>query len=190
MRTPSIPLALAALFAAAPACADPQTLQQMFGDRVAAAPGAKTPLAQGDFDGDGQADRIFLVTLAPAAGKSIAPDVQVVSGLFGGHAPGAGPGGHGLAIALNGGAKKFLVLDVQATLSDGFFEGDIWTVVAAHLSPLTVKKRGSADLKGFPCLGKAAKGDVALLGTEAGIDIALPWTGTTFKKCVDPTAEP
>lgn len=195
----AIGLAFSALAAIAAGTAAGRDLapgvSQLFGDRVEAAAGAKTPLAQGDLDGDGKPDQVFLVSLASGAGKSVAADVQIIGALFGGHALGAAGGGHGLAIALNGGAKKFLVVDVQAPLSGGFFETPIWTDAAAHWdktheSPLAIKKRGSADLKGFPCLAKSGKGDVALLGTEAGIAIALAWTGATFKTCEEPGAEP
>lgn len=189
-------IAFWSVVSAVPGSAQSVGLSQLFGDRVQAIEGAKTPVLQGDFDGDGKADQVFLVNVVPdGGGKSIASDVRVVDKLFGGQPLGARSVGRGLAIALKGGAQKFLIVDFELPQSSGFFETPTWASAAAHWDakrefPLKSKKRGSEDLKGFPCLGKSAKGDVILVGTESGVVLSLPWTGTSFKKCENPNDEP
>ncbi len=176
--------------------ADTADVSQLFGDRVTSVAGAATPILRGDFDGDGKLDLAFLVNVAPSKDKkAIASDVSVVDKIFGGQPLGPQSQVHGLAIALSGGAKKFLIVDVETPASGGFFAAPLWTPPASgwdktHEAPLKSKKRGSEALKGFPCLGKASKGDVILLGTESSVDVALVWTGTTFKKCENPNDEP
>jgi hypothetical protein len=185
---------LFSLVAIAPCAAQTGGVSELFGARVQAVPGVKSPLAHGDFDGDGVDDAAYFVKITPAAAdKSVASDVQVV-GLYGGEALGAKSSGHALAITLKGGAQKFLVVDVHAGSAQGFFDSPSWSDPAGWLKsqkPLSTAKRGSTELKGYPCLGKQpAKSDVLLLLDGAGIDEALAWTGKTFKICVDPTNDP
>jgi hypothetical protein len=185
---------LFSLVSIAPCAAQSGGVSELFGARVQAVPGVKSPLAHGDFDGDGVDDAAYFVKIAPAGpSKSIASDVQVVR-LYGGEALGAGSSGHALAITLKSGAQKFLVVDVQAGSARGFFDSPSWSDPADWIksqTPLSTAKRGSAELKGYPCLGKQpAKSDVLLLLDAAGIDEALAWTGKTFKTCVDPTNDP
>ena len=191
-RLPSIVVALLFAAWAAPCAAQSVGVSEYFGARVQAAAGVKSPLARGDFDGEGHADEAYFVRIAPAgAGKSIASDVHVVSP-YGGEALNDGSSGHGIAIVLNGGAQKFLVVNFEAAPTRGFFDSPLWSEVAAwgKTPPLQSAKRNSSDLKGYPCLGKAAKSDVLLLRDEAGIDEALTWTGKTFKICLDPNNDP
>jgi hypothetical protein len=183
---------LFSLVAIAPCAAQSGGISELFGARVQAVPGVKSPLAHGDFDGDGVDDAAYFVKITPAgADKSIASDVQIVN-LYDGEALGAKSSGHALAITLKGGAQKFLVVDVHAGSAQGFFDAPQWANVADWIkssAPLHVAKRRSPALKNYPCLGKLAR-DVLLLQDGAGIDEALAWTGKTFKICVDPTNEP
>jgi hypothetical protein len=196
-RSHALPTIVALLFsfaAVAPCAAQSGSISELFGARVQAVAGVKSPLAHGDFDGDGVDDAAYFVKITPAgAGKSVASDVQVVR-LYGGAALGAASSGHALAITLKGGAQKFLVVDFEAAGSGGFFDSPSWSDPADWIksqTPLSTAKRGSAELKGYPCLGKQpAKSDVLLLLDAAGIDEALAWTGKTFKTCVDPTNDP
>lgn len=184
------------MFLAVPSSAQSASVSQLFGERVHAVAGAKTALLRGDFDGDGKPDEVFLVSVdAKSDGKLIASDVHVVDNLFGGQPLGAQAAAHGLAIVLKGGAQKVLIVDRQSPEGSGHFDSPTWASAFAHWdktheSPLKSKKRGSDDLKDFPCLGKVSKGDVILIETEFGVVMALPWTGTAFKICENPSDEP
>jgi hypothetical protein len=184
---------LSSVAAIAPCAAQSGGISELFGSRVQAVAGVKSPLAHGDFDGDGADDAAYFVKITPAgADKSLASDVQVVR-LYGGQGLGAGSSGRALAITLKGGAQKFLVIDLQPAPAHGFFDSPPWSEVADWIkapAPLRSAKRSSPDLKTYPCLGKLAKSDVLLLQDGAGIDEALAWTGKTFKICVDPTNDP
>jgi hypothetical protein len=189
----AIALSCISIVGVAPCLADPANVSELFGARVEAVPGVKSPLVVGDFDGDGKADAVYFVNVAPASGdKSLASDVHVVN-FYRGHALDAKSSGRALAIALDNGAQKFLVVDFEPG-SQGFFESPSWANAKEwnkdHPAPPHAVKRGSADLKGYPCLGKATKGDVLMLLDEAGIDEALAWAGKTFKTCVDPNNTP
>jgi hypothetical protein len=189
----AIALSWISIVGIAPSLAQSANVSELFGARVEAVPGAKSPLVVGDFDGDGKADAVYFVNIAPGgADKAIASDVHVVT-LYHGHALDAKSSGHALAIALDNGAQKFLVVDFEPG-SQSFFESPSWANFKEwskqHPAPPHAVKRGSADLKGYPCLGKATKGDVLMLLDEAGIDEALAWTGKSFKTCIDPTNDP
>jgi hypothetical protein len=186
-------LAWISIATASPSLAQSANVSELFGARVEAVPGPKSPLVVGDFDGDGKADAVYFVKVTPAsADKSVASDVHVVN-VYRGHALDAKSSGHALAIALDNGVQKFLVVDFEPE-SQSFFESPSWANFKEwskqHPAPPHAVKRGSADLKGYPCLGKATKGDVLMLLDEAGIDEALAWTGKSFKTCVDPTNDP
>jgi hypothetical protein len=181
--------------AAAPDASQPGGVAELFGNRVQVVAGAKSPLVRGDFDGDGKPDEAYFVRIAPAGeGATIAADVQMVGNLFGGQPLTAKASTNAVAIVLDGSQQKFLVVDFQADGSASFFASPTWLDVADWAkigsTPLHSKKRGSADLKGYPCLGKPGKGDVLLLRTEAGIDVALAWTGKSFKLCENPSEDP
>lgn len=189
----AIMVSLSFIVATAPCAAQSAGVSELFGARVQAVPGVKSPLIRGDFDGDGKADAVYFVQIAPGGdGKSVASDVHVVS-IYNGEALNAQSSGHALAIVLNNGAQKFLAVDFEQG-AQGFFDAPSWADVGdwdkTFPSPPHSAKRGSADLKGYPCLGRATKGDVLLLRDEAGIDEALAWTGKTFKMCVDPDNTP
>jgi len=180
---------LSLIAAAAPCVAQSASVSDLFGSRVTAATGVKSPFMQGDFDGDGKADAVYFVAIAPGGVKDVASNVHVVR-LYDSDALDAQSTGHGVGIVLKNGAQKFLAIDFTEGAT-GFFDSPGWADIAnwGTSPPLHSAKRTSADLKGYPCLGKA-KGDVILLTDEAAIDEALAWTGKTFKICVDPNNEP
>ena len=119
-------------------------------------------------------------------------DVQVIGGLFHGAALTAKSAGPDVAVVLRGGAKKFLIVDFETPQSEGFFNSPIWSDAAGWAAnpPLHGAKRGSTAAKEYPCMGKAKLGDVLLLRTEGAGDIALAWTGKSFKTCQIPGDEP
>ncbi|WP_158817887.1 hypothetical protein [Methylocapsa sp. S129] len=174
-----------------PCAAQSANVSELFGARVEAVAGVKSPLMRGDYDGDGKADAVYFVKIAPAGdGKSVASDVHVIS-IYHSEALSAQSSGHGLAIVLNNG-QKFLAVDFEQG-AQGFFDAPSWADIGGWdktSPPPHSAKRGSAELKTYPCLGKGTKGDVILLRDEAGIDEALAWTGKTFKMCVDPNNDP
>ncbi len=187
-------VAIACVAAASPSAAQSVKLSELFGERVQAVAGVKSPAVRGDFDGDGKADAAYWVTIAPVAGgRTLASDVHVLR-VYDGLALGPQSAGHGVAIVLNDGAQKWLVVSFQSEPNQGFFESPSWSAIASwdktFPAPLHAAKRLSAALKTYPCLGKATKGDVLLFRDEAGIDEALAWTGKTFKTCVDPDNDP
>ena len=56
--------------------ASPDNVSQLFGSRVQANDRFAAPFATGDFDGDGTADAVYLVTILPqSAGHKLASDV-------------------------------------------------------------------------------------------------------------------
>jgi hypothetical protein len=166
----------------------------LFGARVTPIAGLANPVATGDLAGAGEIDEAYLVHVGPATeGKAISADVHVLTRLFGKEAFGATTSGAALAIVMPPPRGTFLVIDPSKDGS-GFSDSPSWSDAEAlkHPAklPIHVVKRSSATLKSYPCLRKPPKGDVLMLGTEAGIDIALDWTGATFKTCQNPNDEP
>lgn len=155
--------ALALCLVAGAAAAD--DVSALFGSRVGA--DARFKLATADFDGDGKADRLALVSVA--AGP-LAKEVTVADRLFGSDASTNRSTKTALAFAMGNG-REFLVTDKD------FFATPIWSETPV---PLSVAKRGSAPFKAFAAQDKHIVHDIVVLGTEAGIDIALYWNGKGF----------
>jgi len=187
---PALILLLSAVAAATPCAAQSANVSDLFGSRVTAVEGIKSPLLHGDYDGDGKVDAVYFVAIAPGDDKALASDVHAV-GIYDSEPLNAKSSGHGVAIVLKGGTQKFLATDFEQGAA-GFFDSPSWAYIKGWGSsqPLYSAKRSSAELKGYPCLGKRTKGDVIMLSDEAGIDEALAWTGKTFKICVDPNDDP
>ena len=172
-------LALLTAFGASRAeAASPDNVSQLFGSRVQANDRFAAPFATGDFDGDGTPDAVYLVTILPqSADHKLASDVTVISKLFG-LAP-LGPRGESLALAIlqDGGKRKFLLTGYQSEGVSGYFESPIWSGIPV---PLAVAKRGSKSFAEFQQQEKKIRHDILVVGTEAGIDTALYWSGKTY----------
>jgi hypothetical protein len=150
-----------------------------FGDRVAPIANEPAPYASADFDGDGAADTVTVVSVA--AGKTLPGDVTVVPNLWASSSWHAAQGTkRALAIVVGKDHRKFLIVDPD------YFDTPIWT---EKQLPLAVAKRGSKDFKYFQSQEKHIKNDVLVLGTEAGIDTALYWDGKSFE-LFEPNEEP
>jgi len=138
-----------------------------FGNRLK--PRAPQAQLSGDFDGDGVADTLHVVQVLPRTKQnSIANDVTI-SNPWSQHAP--GDAAEPLALAIMQGQKKFLLHDAE------FFASPIW---GQSKLPMEVAKKGSAQFRKFQRQAKGIKHDILVLGTEAGIDIALYWDGKKY----------
>jgi len=172
---------LCALFlmaGALPAGAAPTDLPALFGPRVATAKRFPAAVAVGDFDGDGVPDQAYLVTVKPgAATQKLAPDVTVVSKVFGGEPLGAHGATLALAIVQGNGKRKTLLTGYYGAGTTDFFASPMWTEGEV---PLSLAKRGSKVFADFQRQKKAIRNDVLVVGTEAGIDTALYWTGKGY----------
>ena len=173
--------------AAAESFAGGDDLAALFGSRVAASERFKTPFATGDFDGDGETDSLFLVSIQAAApGQRLNDDVSVQGKLFGREALGDRPEGLALAVLLAGGKGKFLLTGYEGEGVTGYFESPIWNEAEP---PLGVAKRGSESFEAFHRQLPRIEHDIIVVGTEAGIDTALYWTGNSFA-LFQPAEEP
>lgn len=147
-----------------------------FGDRVT--PVANQPSLSADFDGDGVADTVSIVSVTP--GKVLPGDVEVLS-TFWGSVWQAGKGTkRALAIVVGKQHHKFLIADPD------YFGSPMWS---EKQLPLATAKRGSKAFKEFQSQEHRIKNDILVLGTEAGIDTALYWNGKAFV-LFEPDEEP
>ena len=155
----------------------PQDVSAIFGPRVVENPRFKAPVMIGDFDGDGASDALYMVTIKPASPTAtFTKGVTVVEGLWysqplGNHGENVVP-----AIVFAKSGRKFLLPGHENSSTD-FFESPIWS---ADPIPLSIAVRGSKQFKQFARADKRIKNDVIVIGTEAGDDTALFWTGKKF----------
>ena len=184
----AIVLALLAGFVLVKAeAASPDEVPRLFGQRVEANSHFPVPFATGDFDGDGTADALYLVTVLPQApGRRIAADVTVIGRLFGSEA--LGPHGESLALAIlqDHGKRKFLLTGYHGDAVTDYFGSPIWSEMPV---PLSIATRGSQPFEKFRQQGAKIEHDILVVGTEAGIDTALYWTGKTYA-LFQPAEEP
>ena len=155
----------------------PQDVSAIFGPRVVENPRFKEPVMIGDFDGDGAPDALYLVTVKPASPTAtFAKDVTVVEGLW--YSQPLGTHGENVvpAIVFRKSGRKFLLPGHENNSTD-FFESPIWS---ADPIPLSVAVKGSKQFKQFAKADRRIKNDVIVIGTEAGDDTALFWTGKKF----------
>ncbi len=172
-----VALPLLVLLAALPASADP--VSALFGSRVTEHTGFKAPYLTADFDGDGVPDAVYIVAIAPeSARKTLAPNIAIAG--FQTDAPHLDKQGDAFALAIVQGKSK------RKTLVTGPFDTPIWTVSPP---PVSVAIRGSQAFKDFQKQEKHIANDVLVLGTEAGIDVALYWNGKAFVEFA-PNEEP
>jgi hypothetical protein len=153
--------------------------------RVMPVSGIKIPYTKLDFDGDGASDDVYVVSVS-AGKESLLPSKAVqIPGLWGGHKIGTGNARRALEIVLGGKTRHmFLITDVEP--NGGYFDTPLWS---GTTPPVSVAKRGSKTFREFQKQEKRIQHDVLVLGTEAGIDTALYWNGTTFA-LVAPNEEP
>jgi len=180
MKLPELSLfcGLALLAGQAPAQAAPNDLPALFGPRVVAPARFPTPVVVGDFDGDGLPDQAYLVTIkAGSATAKLAPDVTVNDKAFGVEPLGENAEDLALAIVPGSGKNKTLLPGYQGKDSSDFFGSPMW---AEAKPPLGLAKRGSKIFAEFKHDEKAIRYDVLVVGTEAGIDMALYWTGKGY----------
>jgi hypothetical protein len=178
---------LCALAAVQATAAPPDEVQLLFGARVQASSRFEAPFATGDFDGDGKPDAVYLVTVLPQSPvNKIAGDVTVIGKLFGSKELGARGETLALAILQGDGKRKFLLTGCQGEGVAGYFESPIWSATPV---PLAVAKRGSTAFDEFRRQGAKVRHDILVLGTEAGIDTALYWTGKGYA-LFQPAEEP
>ena len=178
---------LAFLAGLAPADAAPNDLPALFGTRVAPAARFPAPVATGDFDGDGMPDQAYLVTVkAGSATAKLAPDVTVNDKAFGAEPLGEHAADLALAIVPGSGKGKTLFTDYRGEDSTGFFTSPMWEEAKP---PLSLAKRGSKAFAEFKRQKKAIRNDVLVVGTEAGIDMAIYWTGKGYA-LFEPDEEP
>ena len=182
-----LPLILFVVLAAADSLAGGDDLPALFGSRVAASQRFKAPFATGDFDGDGEADSLFLISIQAAGpGQTLNGGVTVQGELFGREALGDRPEGLALAVLFAGGKGKFLLTGYEGEGVAGYFESPIWN---EGEPPLGVAKRGSESFAAFHRQMPRIEHDIIVVGTEAGIDTALYWTGNSFA-LFQPAEEP
>ena len=180
MKLPELSLfcGLALLAGLTPAAAASDDLPGLFGPRVAAAKRFPNAVVTGDFDGDGLPDRAYLVTVkAGSATAKLAPDVTVNDKAFGIEPLGEHAEELALAIVPGSGKNKTLLPGYQGQDSKSFFDSPMWEEAKP---PLSLAKRGSKTFAEFKKEKKAIRNDVLVVGTEAGIDMALYWTGKGY----------
>ncbi len=178
---------LAGLAAGQALAGGPDEVSKLFGSRVQANGRFQAPFATGDFDGDGKPDMLYLVTILPqSAGHGLASDVTVIGSLFGQESLGARPENLALAIVQDGGRKKFLLTGYEGEGVTDYFDSPIWQGPTA---PIRVERRGSIAFEDFRHQDGPIRNDIIVVGTEAGIDTALFWTGRGYA-LFQPAEEP
>ena len=136
------------------------------------------PFLSGDFDGDGTADAVYLVTILPqSAGDKLAKDVVVIDTLFGREPLGARGETLALGIVQKGGRQKFLLTGYSGEGVSDYFGSPIWESLPP---PIDIAKRGSKVFQTFQAEEPGIKHDILVVGTEAGIDTALFWNGRNY----------
>ncbi len=159
----------------------------IFGSRVSENTRFKAPYLAADLDGDGAADAVYLVSIAPASPKAvIRSDVTISSKLFQSQPLGSHAENLALGIVLAKGKRKFLITGYQGEGVSDFFGSPIWREKSV---PLSVAKRGSRTFLEFQRQEKHIRNDVLVVGTEAGIDTVLYWNGKAFA-LFEPSEEP
>jgi hypothetical protein len=169
---------LIGLAAAQGVAGEADEVSKLFGARVDANSRFQAPFATGDFDGDGKPDALYLVTILPGpAGQGFESDITVIGSLFGQEPLGARPESLALAIVQDGGRRKFLFTGYQGDGVTDYFGSPIWQESPV---PIQVAKRGSKTFEDFRRQDGNIKNDFIVVGTEAGIDTALFWSGRGY----------
>ncbi len=143
-----------------------------FGSRVSNAHGVKAPFLTVDLNGDGVADQVYLVSVSTASKtRVLAPGVTIISKFWSSQPLGDRSAQRAIAIELGKDKGKFLITGYQGE-GTAFFDSPVWE---APDKPLAI--------------GKYKLRNAILVGTEAGIDTSVYWTGKTFA-LYEPIEEP
>ena len=158
---------LAALVAVGLACATPSTHA---GTRLCEAgppivEGQPTPVWEGDFDGDGKPDRLWVRPPGTPLGF-----VEMAADPW------------------TGFRRRYNIREAALIVAHGhrcsviqhprFFSTPIWD---AADKPIKVLHRSDPAIRDWPRLSRRWRGDGVLLGTEAGIDELLLWDGRRWR---------
>lgn len=144
-------------------------LNALFGPAVEAHPLAAAPVATLDLDGDGKPDDVWVVRLLRGGNDALAAGTRSANPLG---KRGLARQGEKLALAIRHGTGERWVLH-----DSEFFTTPIWQTKPL---PLEAARRGGKAHRAAVAAGAKPRGDLLLLGTEAGIDIALFWTGNRY----------
>jgi hypothetical protein len=136
-----------------------------------------------DFDRDGSADRLELVSLA--AGTQLPPDIRVTDP-WDKRPASLGRTGMPVALGISQGSRpgdscrRFLLVNRD------FFATPLWTAYLAGQTgteppALSILTQGSPKHRQWQRKFRALAGDAAELATEAGIDILLYWQGKEYR---------
>lgn len=158
---------LAALLAAGIACAAPAALA---GTRLCQAgppliDGQPVKVWEGDFDGDGKPDRLWVRPPGTPLGYiEMATDPWI------------------------GFRRRYNTREAAIVIAHGhrcgliqhprFFSTPIWE---AADKPISILRRSDPSIKNWPRVSRRWRGDGVLLGTEAGIDELLLWDGRRWR---------
>jgi len=146
-----------------------RSVKVLFGGSVIESPYQKAPLAA-DLDGDGRPDDIYLLNLLAQGADDRAGKDVAFSNPWSNKPRNPRGGSVAIGVRLASGAR-YVFYD------DDFFSSPIWQQKAL---PVTVVKRGTKEHREFARQAGALRHDIIVLGTEAGIDIALYWDGRRF----------
>lgn len=127
----------------------------------------------GDFNGDGIEDKLYLISLEK--NTKISKGVKTLNPWS---KKNSSPGSRSLALGISHGgntahtAFNFIIYDPD------YFSTPIWR--QTHTFPISLVKKNSKEYSTWKTSVPALPGDAIVLGTEAGIDILLYWSGITY----------
>ncbi len=166
-------LAVATVAAVAPAPAAPAPGCRDFGKGIEVVRRDDGKRWTGDFNGDGVPDELYFLRLGD--GSSPGPGVTALDP-WSRDAAKFSPGASALGISHGGKGGKPCRLFVLS--HPAFLDSPVWQPPGPL--PLSVVKRKDAAVAADPKLFRGMRGDALLLGTEAGPDVALIWTGKSY----------
>ncbi len=149
--------------------AEPRGASALFGAAAVEASNNKTPFSA-DLNGDGKPDAVYVLNLTAQAKPAPAESGVTFVNPWNGKPRSARAATIAIGVQLASGAR-YVVHD------DEFFASPLWK--QAKL-PVAIARRGSKEHREFARQTNAVRNDVIVLGTEAGIDIALYWDGKRF----------
>jgi hypothetical protein len=136
------------------------------------APEQKARVWSGDFDGDGVADRLWIVppaTARPAARRQLARDP------WRDRQQAFDPAAMALVLESGGGTPSAACIVIQ---NRRFFATPIWD---ADDKPVRILRRSDPEAQAWRRVARHWRGDGILLGTEAGVDVLLYRDGRRYR---------